>query len=43
MVAAGMPETQVTVAFNAFRGETELRLVHAPMVDVVLWERHRAG
>jgi uncharacterized protein YndB with AHSA1/START domain len=40
---AGMPETQVTVTFNASRGGTELRLVHAPMVDVVLWERHRAG
>jgi len=38
-----MPLTQVAVAFTAFRGGTELRLVHGPMGDVTLWQRHRTG
>ena len=38
-----MPETRVTVEFHARDGGTEVILVHQPIADARLWNRHRTG
>ena len=39
----GMPETRVTVKFQAVEGGTDVVVVHENFRDVKLWQRHRGG